>query len=369
MLTALSCSDFSNLNKRPLWRIVGGRNLTYGAASHIDITIDADGLPIVAYRDEEYGGLAVKKFNGSEWEPLGSTNISGNEIYYTNIEMAGSTPVVAFKDMGSDSISGRLSVMQYREGEWEFVGKRGITDSTVAENDLYSSHNGVLLTTVNESLFYVACKTTSSSYIFQWQDSEWIPVSDGLPENFTSDHDLVAPDISSLYYIFNDDYTGKVYKWNGAQWSSAGSNTIGKGSNYKIGIFNNIPYITFSISSSLIQTRFNKAVVKKFNGNTWQFVGDSAQKDPYTISDKTASQISLVIDDTGNLYVCYSDWSKPWFITSQRYNGLKWQQLGEKGFNNEDAHYVRMALSGAIPYIAYQSSETLQAVVMVYDPL
>ncbi len=378
-LITISCTDFSNLNKRPLWKIVGGRSVAYGPASHVDITIDTDGWPIVAYRDEEYGGLAVKKFNGSEWNLLGGPNISGSEIYYTNIEMAGATPVVAFKDMGSDSLGGRLSVMRYQQGEWEFLGKRGITDSTVDEYEYGRNYNNVLLTSADESLIYTACNTASSSFIFQWDGSEWTAISSGLPNYFSQDNDMIAADMASLYYVYNDlhdldEIKGVVKRWDGTHWSDVGSQNGSlesqSGYSYSIKVFDNIPYIAFSTNTSQFKTRFSKAVVKKFDGSDWQFIGDSTQTDPYAISDRISGQISLSIDDTENMYLCYSDWSREGSgITAHHYDGTKWRQLDEKRFNGEGAYYIRMVLSGSTPYIVYQSAETLQAVVLIYDPL
>lgn len=91
-----------------------------------DLAIDNNGNIYLAYRTKGTGSLAVFRFNGSEWELLGSDVAQGS---VKGIDVAIDSEqnfYVAYSDMEAEN---KMSVVKYDGNEWSYVGQRGFTES------------------------------------------------------------------------------------------------------------------------------------------------------------------------------------------------------------------------------------------------
>ena len=107
-------------NRVTVMRFIGGSWETVGEAcfsspvgEFLSLSIDAQGVPYVAYDDlESEYRLTVMKFNGSLWETVGATGFSARGIYSVSMAIDPSgTPYVAYQDGEND---GKVTVMKYQ---------------------------------------------------------------------------------------------------------------------------------------------------------------------------------------------------------------------------------------------------------------
>src|SRR5690606_26082762 len=149
--------------------------------------------------------------------------------------------------------------------------------------------------------------TLNSSFV---SAQAWVPVGD--TEFPYAQFPSLAIDSNNIPYIFYKDYTdnnmGFVMKFESNNWEPVGaegfSETVFPGSGNNVGWkthtlvldSNNIPYVAYVNTNEGL-------VVKKFENNQWQFVGEEA------LSQASATAISLAFDNNNVPYVSYMDWN------------------------------------------------------------
>ena len=68
------------------WGTVGSPDFSASITEYTSLAIDKNGIPYVAYGDDGDGYKAtVMKYNGTNWEVVGSTGFSAGEIQYSSI--------------------------------------------------------------------------------------------------------------------------------------------------------------------------------------------------------------------------------------------------------------------------------------------
>ncbi len=88
-------------------------------------TSDCFPTPYVAYGDRANSGKAtVMKFDGNEWETVGTAGFSAGKAWDMNLALCGSTPYVAYTDMGN---SDKVTVMKFNGNDWEAVGATSLS--------------------------------------------------------------------------------------------------------------------------------------------------------------------------------------------------------------------------------------------------
>ncbi len=151
------------------------------------------------------------------------------------------------------------------------------------------------------------------------------------------------------YKDMSDNGRIKVKKFNGISWDLVGDPytiAIGETSyiNIKINRKNNMPYVIYKDVFN-----DNKVNVKKFNGNNWVALCSNF------ISAGKANYSSIAIDTGGVPYVVYQDWIYNKKATVKKFNDSCWINVGISGFSNGMASYTNISLNNAgIPYVVYQ---------------
>ncbi len=93
------------------WETVGSLDFSSNESDFSSIAIDGNGIPYVAYCDfgNSDKGMVVK-YNGTNWEIVGSADFSTGFVYDPQIAIDGSgTPYVVYTDKGHD---GKVTVMK-----------------------------------------------------------------------------------------------------------------------------------------------------------------------------------------------------------------------------------------------------------------
>ncbi|HWB63799.1 MAG TPA: hypothetical protein VG603_09835, partial [Chitinophagales bacterium] len=109
------------------WVNVGPARFSFGEADYISLAIDsASGTLYVAYDDQSNGngGATVRKFNGTNWDTLGTSDFTASDAPYTTLIVKNGTPYLAFEDFNN---SFKTTVMKYTNNAWSDVGTEGFS--------------------------------------------------------------------------------------------------------------------------------------------------------------------------------------------------------------------------------------------------
>ncbi|MBR5780915.1 MAG: Omp28-related outer membrane protein [Bacteroidales bacterium] len=91
-----------------------------------DLAIDKDGNIYVAYCGYQNNLLNVYRYNGTEWESIGSSVTASIPIKGIDVALdSDQNFYVSFSDMNMEN---RMTTMKYDGEEWSFVGQRGYSD-------------------------------------------------------------------------------------------------------------------------------------------------------------------------------------------------------------------------------------------------
>lgn len=280
------------------WTAVGSTGFT-GNVSYGSMAINSTGNLYVAYQDGYQA--SCKRFNGTDWEQVGSANFSSGGATYTSLAIDNSdVPYVAFVE-NYYMWTNKASVMKYNGASWSYVGGGGITSNTA---------------------------------------------------NYTS---LAVDAGGALYLAYQDGSSNKatVMKYASGAWSVLGSANFSDGNATNIAIAvddNGTPYVVYSDASYS-----GKAIVKKYNGSSWVNVGASSG-----ISSGSTSYTSIKLDAGGNPYISYTDAGISSKASVMKFNGTSWVSVSTSaGFTPGTSSHSSLAIDAyGIPYLSVQDAST-----------
>lgn len=280
------------------WTAVGSTGFT-GNVSYGSMAINSTGNLYVAYQDGYQA--SCKRFNGTDWEQVGSANFSSGGATYTSLAIDNSdVPYVAFVE-NYYMWTNKASVMKYNGASWSYVGGGGITANTA---------------------------------------------------NYTS---LAVDAGGALYLAYQDGSSNKatVMKYASGAWSVLGSANFSDGNATNIAIAvddNGTPYVLYSDASYS-----GKAIVKKYNGSAWVNVGASSG-----ISSGSTSYTSIKLDAGGNPYISYTDAGISNKASVMKFNGTSWVSVTTSaGFTSGTSSHSSLAIDAyGIPYLSVQDAST-----------
>lgn len=110
------------------WSYVGTRGFTPGPAGAPALSFLPTAryqYPCVAFIDEERGGrISVMKYNRGLWEYMGPACISDEKSSGVSLSCESGVAYAAYADGGRES---RASVVKFNGGDWEYLGERGFS--------------------------------------------------------------------------------------------------------------------------------------------------------------------------------------------------------------------------------------------------
>lgn len=189
-----------------------------------DMAIDSVGNIYIAYSENSNNTLTTLRYNGSEWENIGSelTNLSikGIDVAMDNQDNF----YVTFSDMNMEN---RISVMKYDGAEWSFVGQRafsGVSDYYLSMTMLHNYPCVVYTEATNNNyasaMYYtpydflyppynlIAYVTNENDVVLEWQAQD---NSDILSYNIYRNDSKIA-NVSEKNYL-DQDLIPSVYRY------------------------------------------------------------------------------------------------------------------------------------------------------------
>ena len=226
------------------------------------------------------------------------------------------------------------------------------------------------------------CANSIAGGSYSWLNStisnlgQWNYV--GTPEfsiNAAYDVNLVFNQNNIPYVAYIDGNTSYKYvkKFNGSTWELVGDTIITSGPLYNFPgnvafdedymdftIYGNTPYIAFK--DNLCSS--SSITVMKFDGVNWINLGNSC------FTSHEADNISIAVDDNGVVYVAFEDHNPihQGHATLMKYDVSNWVYVGSSGFSNGSVSYLDLQINGSTPYLTYSdSSNGFKISVKMFD--
>ncbi|MFC0519002.1 FG-GAP-like repeat-containing protein [Mucilaginibacter angelicae] len=111
----ISVQKFSNGS----WTFVGKAAFSAGIVSNVNIAVDKNNVPYVAYLDVSSNKPNAKRFNGTTWVTMGAENFTHGAVRDINLVIgANGTPYMAFYDISAEEII----VNEFSNNSWQVIG-------------------------------------------------------------------------------------------------------------------------------------------------------------------------------------------------------------------------------------------------------
>lgn len=337
------------------WQELGVTNFASQNMSYFEtlvpIAFDSQNNPYIVYQDATGNSLVVKKFNGTDWELLGSGGLSFAGGYGA-IAIQNDIPYVAFLDR--QTVVGKGSLKKYENGNWVTVGPAQFTEGQA--NSISIAFQGAVP--------YYSCRDDGNAgfaTVRKLDGPIWEVIGqESFAAQCSSVTDWLGVDLAQnsqnvAYVAYKDhDYDSKlsVKKFNGTTWEYVGSpgfSPAGLDSDAEIEFDSNdvpyVAYLTYVNSSERIS-------VAKFNGTTWELVGLA------NFSGRSYSEFDFKINSANVPYVAYRGGNTGADNTRcsvMKFDGTAWVYEGSAFFTAAKADQISMAFDqNAIPYVVFE---------------
>jgi len=339
------------------WQYVGNQGFSISAISETSLFFSSSGIPFMSFRDSEFSSRAtVMWFNGSIWQPVGgSRGVSDGYLAYLSLCVYNEVPYLAYMDNAN---SNNATVLWFNGSSWQTVGAAGFSDGVV---------NDISISIAGDGTIYVAYKDVSLSgrlTVMWFNGTSWLPV--GGSKGITMDSIMVTSIFVTnsgtpfVAYINETGYVNVLRFDNVSGWEQVGgdignnpySNYIHNRSLFVSG--DGTPYLAYVDNAKNI-------IVMKFT-TVWQQVGDVPGE-----TKNIGDYVPVFVTGDDVPYVAFADNGENGYLTVKRFNGSSWQFVGESGFSANEALFTALFVYDGIPYVGYMENNNGYASVMKYD--
>ena len=309
----------SLLNYAQQWEALGANDFnapSSTSARYLSMAKGPNNSVYTAYQDEDNSSkLSVKQFINNQWVYVGTPGFSSS--YLNSLFLATDTnyqPYVIFSDGGYDN---KATVMRFNNGAWELVGDPGFSTSSSYGNSLAIAPDGTIYAAVSDSA------NSSRLVVYQFVNGAWdilgsSPISDSYASSIN-----IAVDSNSIPYVAyaeelaNYKRFGSVKRYINGVWEYVGNQSFTGATSYlSFAIDNdNVPYVlTNDASNGYVP------IISKFSNGTWGPVGSNV------ISEDMSGYLAMTITENNTPVVLYHGQASN-LIVKQLNNG-SWETVG-----------------------------------------
>ncbi|MGN6477756.1 MAG: T9SS type A sorting domain-containing protein, partial [Flavipsychrobacter sp.] len=330
---------------------VGVAGFSAGIVTYKHMAIDGSGTPYMVYTDHANGNKAtIKKYNGSAWVTVGSAGFSAGAAQYNQIAIdAAGIPYVVYADGTNNN---KAAVKKYNGTTWATVGAAGFSAAGAEYTALAIDADGTP---------YVAYRDSGNSYkatVMKYNGTAWVAVgTPGFSSGSLKGYICIAINkAGEPYVLYSEGHLTNtnlvignqvvVKRYNGTTWESVGESTMQNiNSDFaRLAIdHSGVPYIAYISQSSPYGTL--PAMVKRFEDTSWKAVGSTLIG---SLPAYNVHYLDISTDDAGNPYLYYDQGVK-------KFDGTSWKLIGDvPGIVKSGADKTTyLAVDGAgVPYVA-----------------
>lgn len=245
------------------WNLVGAQGLLYGGTFDSEGLEVSSGTPYLTGLDDQLRAI-VLKYNGTDWVQIGLP-VSDSSAAHPCIEVENDTLYVAFYDFNNDGIT----VKKFDGSNWNTIGTEGFT---------FFGTNFVSFA-VENGVPYVACQEQLQLNVLSFDGTNWnyLGGQDISQAGGSDIHILIE---NGTPYVLYADWQADqmtLLSYDGSSWLTVGASSMPIIDGIYTGfIFHNgEPYISFRDLNSKIS-------VIRYDGANWNFVGSSEFSDGVT---------------------------------------------------------------------------------------
>jgi hypothetical protein len=236
-------------------------------------------------------------------------------------------PYVAYRDV---TRSGKASALKYQsETNWQYVGEETFSDGGAGYLRLLFKPG-----TDEPYLAYGDANLSGAAVVKKFNGSSWENVgTPGISEGWASNTLAMAfnPGTNEPYLAFSDSAVSLeavVKKFNGSSWEAVGTAGFSPTSVDFIDIaFNpgtNEPYVVFEDETNGEE----KGTVMKFTGSTWEYVGNQQ------FTSSNIEKPSIAFNPTTNEpFIAFGDGAYSDKMSVMKFAGSNWEYVGTPGFS------------------------------------
>lgn len=343
LLSAVLCSTGSVLYAQVPWQGLGPNDgLVNSSSDYSSIAVDTNNVPFVAYSDITDGSkLKVKKFNGTDWEPVGTNPSDGSSLYIVMKVDRANVPHVLFRDGSAGST--KLTLKKFDGTAWVNVGVAKFTPGNSALPDLaFGPDNLPYVSFVN-----YATGINGKASVMKFDGTAWQMIGNPMSVGGAGLTQIEVDATGNVYCAYTDAGLGgwvNVKKFINNDWTLVGSHvTTSNTKNLSLELKSDgTPVAGYSDANSI-----EKMSVKEFNGTDWVNIGPAGFTVSQVGESSYASQYRYAVMTLGKddqPIVAYTDLDSSYYMTVMRYDGTAWSVLGVQPAAQHRAKCVGLAV-------------------------
>ena len=316
------------------------------------LTKDSGGNPWIVYQDSETYKAVVKKYNGTNWEAVGNSEISDSTPDFLAIAVSPTTgtPYVAYRD----DMNGSLLVKELENGVWNTVGNFPSCINSRSSLDFDS----------NGKPYLAYCDAYGAMYVEKLDGSNWDSVGslETNPAHALYASIKIIDDTPYVAYVGSHSHKLNVIKYSNSEWSAIGSTDFSEAADNSSVSFainsSGTPYVAYQSDDGA-----GEITVMNYNGSNWQSTGASH------FMKGGLQTLTFALDSNGTPYVAFIDETKNGKPTVMQYSNNTWSVTGYAGFSADPIYCGRVFIlidDSNTPMVAF-SQGTDQALTLMTE--
>lgn len=272
------------------------------------------------------------------WETVGTEKFTGGDVQYSSMDVYNGTPYIAFKDLSKSS---KCSVMRFNGTNWVYVGSQGFTSGIAREQSLSIDQQ-----TGNVYLHYSDATNNGKSVVSKYNDNtgNWESLNNGYASGQQNFYCQLKTD-NGIPHLVYGGYQAVLKKFENNTWNAIPGPIISIAQAWytRLAFDGNTKYVVYSDKS--VNSR---ATVAKITTNSLTTVGDTFG---FTVGGVAYTDIGVA---NSVPYISFQDSLSGRKISVMKFNGTTWENVGNAGISGGNVTQTRISFHNSIPYISYQ---------------